>query len=125
MRISDWSSDGCSSDLLQAKLTEAKNKQKALAIRQQTATDRIRIRTQLHDGRIDEALARYASIERRIDDLEGRAESYDVGRKGPRTLDEEFADLEAEASVEQELAEMKARRSGNRSPRGGSPRPAG
>jgi phage shock protein A len=94
---------------LQAKLTEAKNKQKAMEIRRKTATDRIRIRTQLHDGRIEEALARYAAVERKIDDLEGRVESYDLGRRGPRTLDEEFADLEAEASVEQELAAMKAR----------------
>jgi phage shock protein A len=94
---------------LQAKLTEAKNKQKALAIRHQTATDRIRIRTQLHDGRIDEALARYAAIERKLDDLEGQVESYDLGRKGPKTLEEEFAELEAQSSVERELEEMKAR----------------
>lgn len=94
---------------LQAKLTEAKNKQKALAIRHQTATDRIRIRTQLHDGRIDEALARYSAIERKLDDLEGQVESYDLGRKGPKTLEEEFAELEAQSSVERELEEMKAR----------------
>ncbi|HET8728505.1 MAG TPA: phage shock protein PspA [Alphaproteobacteria bacterium] len=94
---------------LQAKLTEAKNKQKALSIRRKTATDRIRIRTQLHDGRIEDALSRYAAVERKIDDLEGRVESYDLGRKGPKSLDEEFADLEAEASVSQELAELKAR----------------
>lgn len=97
---------------LQAKLTEAKNKQKALAIRRKTATDRIRIRTQLHDGRIDEALGRYAAVERKIDDLEGRVESFDLGRKGPKTLEQEFAELEAESSVEQELAELKARLGG-------------
>lgn len=94
---------------LQAKLTEAKNKQKALEIRRKSATDRIRIRTQLHDGRIDEALDRYSTIERKLDDLEGRVESYDLGRPRPKSLDEEFAELEAETSVERELAEMKAR----------------
>ncbi|MEO3434805.1 phage shock protein PspA [Inquilinus sp. CAU 1745] len=97
---------------LQAKLAEAKNKQKSMEIRRKTATDRIRIRTQLHDGRIDEALGRYDHLERKIDDLEGRVESFDLGdRKGPRTLDDEFADLEAEDSVQKELEELKARMS--------------
>jgi len=54
---------------LEAKLTEAKNKQKSFAIRHDAARDQIRIRTQLHDGRIDEALARYEQIERKIDTL--------------------------------------------------------
>lgn len=95
---------------LQAKLAEAKNKQKSMEIRRKTATDRIRIRTQLHDGRIEEALGRYDHLERKIDDLEGRVESFDLGdRKGPRTLDDEFADLEAEDSVQKELEELKAR----------------
>lgn len=95
---------------LQAKLAEAKNKQKSMDIRRKTATDRIRIRTQLHDGRIEEALGRYDHLERKIDDLEGRVESFDLGgHKGPRTLDDEFADLEAEDSVQKELEELKAR----------------
>jgi len=92
---------------LQAKLTEAKNKQKAIEIRRRTAQDRIRVRTQLHDGRIDDALSRYSHIERKLDELEGKVEAYDLGRG--RGLEEEFADLEAETAVEKELAELKAR----------------
>jgi phage shock protein A len=97
---------------LQAKLTEAKNKQKAIEIRRQTATDRIRMRTQIHDNRIDDALKRYEGIERKLDELEGQAESYEMGQK--RTLVDEFAEFEAEASVQKELEEMKARLAGNR-----------
>lgn len=98
---------------LEAKLTEAKNKQKSFAIRHDAARDQIRIRTQLHDGRIDEALARYEQIERKIDTLEGQVESFDLGRR--KSLSDEFADLEAESGVEKELEAIKARlgRTGN------------
>ncbi len=92
---------------LQAKLSEAKAKQKSLELRRKTATDRVRVRAQLHDDRIDEALERYAGVERKLDELEGTAESFDMGRR--RSLAEEFAELESESAIEQELAEMKAR----------------
>jgi phage shock protein A len=92
---------------LEAKLTEAKNKQKSFTIRHDAARDQIRIRTQLHDGRIDEALSRYEQIERKIDTLEGQVESFDLGRR--KTLQDEFADLEAESGVEKELQAIKAR----------------
>ncbi|MBW8727244.1 MAG: PspA/IM30 family protein, partial [Inquilinus limosus] len=92
---------------LEAKLTEAKNKQKSFTIRHDAARDQIRIRTQLHDGRIDEALSRYEHIERKIDTLEGQVESFDLGRR--KTLQDEFADLEAESGVEKELQAIKDR----------------
>jgi len=91
---------------LQAKLTEAKNKQKAYEIRRGTVRDQIRIRTQIHDRRLDDALARYAHLERRLDQMEARADSFDLGNGG---LDKEFAALEGESRLDQELAELKAR----------------
>ena len=91
---------------LQAKLTEAKNKQKAYEIRRGTVRDQIRIRTQIHDRRLDDALARYAHLERRLDQMEARADSFDLGGGG---LDKEFAALEGESRLDQELAELKAR----------------
>ena len=92
---------------LEAKLTEAKNKQKSFVIRHDAARDQIRIRTQLHDGRIDEALGRYEQIERKIDAVEGQVESFDLGRR--KSLSDEFAELEAESGVEKELQAIKAR----------------
>jgi phage shock protein A len=91
---------------LQAKLAEAKNKQKAYEIRRGTVRDQIRIRTQIHDRRLDDALARYAHLERRLDQMEARADSFDLGGGG---LDKEFAALEGESRLDQELAELKAR----------------
>jgi phage shock protein A len=46
-------------------------------------------------------------VERNLDELEGRAESMDIGRR--KTLAEEFSDFEASTKVEQELADLKAR----------------
>ena len=90
-----------------------KAKKKALEIRMTTASNRVATRRTLHDGRIDDAMARYATLERRIDELEADAESYDLGKE--RSLADEFADLEAENGVEDELQEMKSRLSGRSS----------
>ena len=92
---------------LQNKLNEAKAKKKALEIRMSAASKRATMRRTLNDGRIDEAMARYATLERRIDELEADAEAYDLGKE--RTLEDEFADLAAENGVEDELAAIKAK----------------
>ncbi len=92
---------------LQAKLKEARAKQRSLELRRNAASDSVRISRQVHDGRIDEALARFDRYERRIDELEAEAESWSLGRA--RTLEDEFAELEAEDAVNAELAELKAR----------------
>ncbi|VAW06815.1 Phage shock protein A @ Suppressor of sigma54-dependent transcription, PspA-like [hydrothermal vent metagenome] len=92
---------------LQAKLKEARAKQRSLEIRRNVATDSVRISRQVHDGRIDEALSRFDRYERRIDELEAESESWTLGR--PRTLEDEFAELEAEDAVNAELNELKRR----------------
>lgn len=98
---------------LQAKLSEAKAKQKTMELRRKTVHDRLRVRTQLHDGRIDQALGRYEQIERKLDEMEGKVEAFDLGQR--RGLAEDIAELEAETAIEGELAEMKARLAGKAS----------
>ncbi len=95
---------------LQTKLEEAKAKHKALAMRRQTAEDRIRVRERVSDRKIDDALTRYEVVERKVDELEARAESYDLGRS--LSLESQFAELEASDAVEAELEELKRRKSG-------------
>tara|TARA_B100000315_G_scaffold208356_1_gene203607 strand:+ start:1820 stop:2488 length:669 start_codon:yes stop_codon:yes gene_type:complete len=92
---------------LQAKLDEAKAKKKAIEIRMKTAQKRVKIRQTLHDGRVDDAMERYSTLERRIDELEADAESFDLGKE--RTLDEEFIELAAENAIVDELERMKAK----------------
>ncbi|MCW9034446.1 MAG: phage shock protein PspA [Rhodospirillales bacterium] len=92
---------------LQAKLEEAKTKRKSVEIRMKAAQKRVKIRQTLHDGRVDEALSRYDSLERRIDELEADAEAYDLGKDTVPSLEQELADLEAENGIADELAALK------------------
>ncbi|MBT4889234.1 MAG: phage shock protein PspA [Rhodospirillales bacterium] len=92
---------------LQSKLAEAKSKKKGIEIRMKTAKKRVKIRETLYDGRVDDAMDRYSTLERRIDELEADAESFDLGAE--RTLDEEFTELAAENGINDELEQMKAK----------------
>jgi len=105
----DGTVDKTNDDLsrLQAKLKEARAKQRSLEIRRHAASDSVRISRQVNDGRIEEALAKFDRYERRIDELEAEAESWALGR--PRTLEHEFAELEAEDAVNAELEALKKR----------------
>jgi len=92
---------------LQAKLADARAREKALAMRHKSAASRIRLRTRLYDQRITDAFARFEHVERALDEVEGRVESFELGRKPG--LADELAGIEKDARVEQELAELKAR----------------
>ncbi|MBX7199443.1 MAG: phage shock protein PspA [Rhodospirillaceae bacterium] len=92
---------------LQAKLVEAKAKQAALMARAQSANARLAIREQLYDGRVDNAVARFDYMEKKLDEIDGRVEAFDMGR-GAKTLADEIADLEAQTKIEDELAQLKA-----------------
>ena len=92
---------------LQAKLDEAKAKHRALMMRREAAEQRIRIRSQVYDGKVDDALARYSNIERKVDEMEAYADTI-KGREP--TLEAEFAALERDESVEKELEALKAKR---------------
>ena len=96
---------------LEAKLKDAKAREKTIVARQKTAVARLKVRTALYDERIGDAFARFEQVERALDELEGKVEVFDLGRK--KTLTDELADLEANGNVEQELAELK-KRLGNR-----------
>ena len=92
---------------LEAKLEDAKARQKALLARHKTASTRLAARKKIHDYKIDDAMIRFEQYTRRIDDVEGRVEAYDLGL--PKDLNHEFASLEAEESVNKELDELKRR----------------
>jgi phage shock protein A len=105
----DQSLDKANGDLaqLQAKLKEAKAKQRSMELRQRSSSDRVRVQRQLHDGRFEDAMARYEHYERRLDEFEAEAEVYAMGQ--PRTLAEQFEELESEDLVEAELQQIKQR----------------
>jgi len=99
---------------LQAKLKEAKAKQRSLEIRRQAAADRVKVNRLVYSNRVDEALIRYDQFERKVDELEAEAETYATGR--PRSLADQFAELEAEEAVDADLAQLKQRVAGKTSP---------
>ena len=92
---------------LQAKLDEAKAKHRALMMRREAAEQRIRVREQTYDSRVDDALARYANVERKVDEMEAYAEMI-KGREP--SLEAEFAALERDENIEQELEALKKKR---------------
>ncbi len=97
---------------LEAKLEDAKVRQKALLARHKTANSRLAARRKIYNYKIEDAMVRFEQYTRRIDDVEGRIEAYDLGL--PKGLKHEFASLEAEESVQQELDELKQRVSAER-----------
>lgn len=92
---------------LQAKLDEAKAKHRALMMRRDAAEQRIRVREQTYDTRVDDALSRYSAVERKVDELEAYAETI---RGAEPSLEQEFAALENNDAIEAELNALKKSR---------------
>ena len=91
---------------LQAKLREARSRQNAIAHRLESAVSRAKARELLNGGRTEDAFSRFEILERRADFAEGRADA--LGMTGPKSLEEEIAELKASDKVDAELESMKA-----------------
>ena len=93
---------------LQAKLAEARARQNAIASRFESALTRARANEVMHGSRAQEAFAKFELLERRADFAEGRADALAMG--GPKSLEEEIAELRVDEAVDAELDAMKAAR---------------
>lgn len=91
---------------LQEKLADAKARQKAIIMREKTASSRLKVKSKIDSDRVNEALSRFDRYERKIDDIEAQVESYDLGAK---SLADEIAELESSEQVDDELAQLKAK----------------
>jgi phage shock protein A len=91
---------------LQGKLREARARQNAIAARFESAVTRARARELMNGSRTEDAFSKFEILERRADFAEGRAEA--LGMTGPKSLEEEIAELKASEKVDAELEAMKA-----------------
>ncbi|MEI6893333.1 MAG: phage shock protein PspA [Colwellia sp.] len=91
---------------LQDKLSDAKSRQKAMVIREKSASSRLKVKEKIHSTRVNDALSRFDRYERKIDNIEAEVEAYDLGSK---SLADEIASLESDEKVDDELAQLKAK----------------
>ena len=91
---------------LQEKIKDAKARQNAIIMRGKAAHSRLDVRRTLSDHNIDGAISRFEQYERKMDDLEGQIESYDLGQK---SLADEISELEGDENVDAMLEDLKAR----------------
>ena len=91
---------------LQTKLAEARSRQNAIASRFESAITRARTSEVLNGSRTEEAFAKFDLLERRADFAEGRADALALA--GPKSLEEEIAELRSADAVDAELDALKA-----------------
>ncbi len=91
---------------LQEKIKDAKTRQNAIIMRGKAAQSRLGVRRTLSEHNIEDAISRFEHYERKMDDLEGQIESYDLGQK---TLADEISELEGDESADAMLTDLKAR----------------
>lgn len=94
---------------LQEKLSEARRRQEALTIRQESAQVRLKVREQAAIYNIEEAMSKFERYQQKIDRVEAQVEAYDLMQASSegRSLNAQFAELEKDETIEQELAQMK------------------
>ena len=96
-------------DKLQTRLREARTRQSAIAARLESAENRVKLRTLLASERVDEAMARFDQLERRVDYAEGRADALSLADgRGKPSLADEIAALAGADKIDEELEAMKA-----------------
>lgn len=91
---------------LQIKLNDAKAKQNALLQREKAASTRLKVKAKVNSQDIDNAIQKFESFQRKIDDIEAQVEAFDIGTEG-QSLQAQFRNLEQEGRVEKELEALK------------------
>ncbi|MES2624200.1 MAG: phage shock protein PspA [Pseudomonadota bacterium] len=91
---------------LQAKLNDARARQKIILMRHTATQSRRTVNSKLYNTNIDQAINRFEHFERKIEAMESEIEATEIGKKG---IAAEFEALEKEGKIDRELAELKSR----------------
>lgn len=89
---------------LQAKLNDARARQKTIVMRTTATESRLNVNRQLHSYSIDNAMNKFEYYEKKIDQMEGQMDSIHIEKRG---LQSEFDELEKQESINQELEDLK------------------
>ncbi len=91
-------------DQLQAKLNDARARQKTIVMRTTATQSRVDVNRQLHNYNIDSAMNKFEYYEKKIDLMEGQVESMNAENKD---LHSEFEELARSEKIDRELEEIK------------------
>lgn len=91
---------------LQAKLNDARSRQKTIVMRTKATTSRLHINRQLYDYSIDNAMDKFEYYEKKIDQMEGQMDSIHIEKRG---LQNEFDELAKQESIDKELEALKSK----------------
>ncbi|MBL1378067.1 phage shock protein PspA [Zobellella iuensis] len=90
---------------LEAKLADARARQQAMQLRERSAQSRIKVQERVRYSETSSAVDKFDRMERKIDELEAKADLYSQS-KG---LDQAFAELEVDDAISRELDKLKAK----------------
>ncbi|NRA69979.1 MAG: phage shock protein PspA [Gammaproteobacteria bacterium] len=93
---------------LEQKMQEARTRQQALMARHTQAKTRIKVKEQLASHKIDDAILRFESFEKKVVALESEVESYELGQS-EQSVAAQFKQMEQDDAIEQQLNELKQR----------------
>jgi len=91
---------------LQAKLNDARARQKTIVMRTTATESRLNVNRQLHSYSIDNAMDKFEYYEKKIDQMEGQVDSIHIEKRG---LQSEFDELEKQESIDKELEDLKTK----------------
>ncbi|MEX2469565.1 MAG: phage shock protein PspA [Pseudohongiellaceae bacterium] len=104
----DETLDKLSSEIeqLQAKLNDARARQKTIVMRSNATQSRLHVNRHLHSYAIDNAMDKFEYYEKKIDLMEGQMDSAHIEQSG---LQSEFEELEKQESIDKELEALKSK----------------
>ena len=91
---------------LKEKLADARQRQKAIVLRQASAASRLKVKGQINDQKINDAMLKMEQYEGKIDRMEAELEAYDLGT---RSLSDEISALETGDKLEDELNRLRVK----------------
>ena len=92
-------------ELLEAKLEDARGRQKAMLLRSAAAQSRLNVQQHGQRATPHSIMEKFDRMERKIEEMESKADVY---HPNP-SLQQQFAELEADDAISRELAAMKER----------------